>query len=361
MNNLDKIIKKQLQHEAKVKMESNMLTSTRPRKRQRMTGRISPVIKVRFQEKHGTPKYTEVIALLDSGASENMVDAKLVKKLRHKEVEAVKWNTPNGQMSTNRKCKLNVQLPELSSTMTINDDFWSVKNLSGRYDMIIGVKFMEQVGIDLSFKDRMITYEHVNLPMTDVDSLPANGGRSLNDLHYVTGIEEPPLASEAVKRVSEILDAKYAPVTPEQILENSSHLTEEQKRTLKPLLIKHRKLFDGTLGKWKGIQHQLELKDPKATPFASRPYAVPVKNKATLILEINRLCKLGVLRKVNRSEWQSPSSIIPKKDQTVRFITDFRKLNEHIKRKPFLLPNINNTLRELCGFQFGTSLDLNMG
>ena len=264
-------------------------------------------------------------------------------------------------MSTNKKCALNVQLPELSSTMTIIDDFWSVKELSGRYDMIIGRDFMEKLGLNLNFKDRTITYEHINIPMTDVDSLPSIGGRTLNDLHYVTGIEEPPLAQEAVKRVSEILDAKYAPVTPQQILDNSSHLTREQKRTLKPILEKHIKLFDGTLGKWKGIQHELELKDPKSKPFAARPYPVPVKNKATLMLEIERLCELGVLRKVNRSEWQSPSTIIPKKDMTVRFITDFRKLNMLIKRKPFPLPNIQDTLRELGGFEFGTSLDLNMG
>eukprot|EP00980_Cylindrotheca_fusiformis_P022592 scaffold9481_cov181-Cylindrotheca_fusiformis.AAC.1 len=78
-------------------------------------------------------------------------------------------------------------------------------------------------------------------------------------------------------------------------------------------------------------------------------------------MEIDRLCKIGVLRRVNNSEWQSPSTIVPKKDQTVRFITDFRKLNEKIKRKPYPLPNIRDTLMELEGFKFGTSLDLNMG
>ena len=56
-----------------------------------------------------------------------------------------------------------------------------------------------------------------------------------------------------------------------------------------------------------------------------------------------------------------PSTIIPKKDQTVRFITDFRKLNERIQRKPFPLPNIRDMLFELEGFQYGSSLDLNMG
>jgi len=188
--------------------------------------------------------------------------------------------------------------------------------------MIIGRDLMQELGIMLDFKHGLIHWGEVQVPMTDMDNLP-----SFDEVHFATGIREPQSAAEAVERVSKILDAKYAPVTPEQILDNSPHLTDAQKRSLKPILYKHLKLFDGTLGKWKGVLHKLELKDPKSPPFACRPYPVPVKNKETLKLEIKRLCRLGVLRKVNNSEYQSPSTIIPKKDQTVRFITDFRKLN----------------------------------
>ena len=183
----------------------------------------------------------------------------------------------------------------------------------------------------------------------------------MTECQFTTSIKEPRLVADAIDRVSQILDAKYAPITPEQILDNSPHLTEEQKRGLKPILYKHIRVFDGTLGTWKGTSHRLELKDASLPPVVCRPYGVPVKNKQTLMLELERLCKLGVLRKVNNSEWQSPSTIIPKKDQTVRSITDFRKLNKRIKRKPFPIPNIRETLLELEGFQFGTSLDLNMG
>jgi hypothetical protein len=70
---------------------------------------------------------------------------------------------------------------------------------------------------------------------------------------------------------------------------------------------------------------------------------------------------LGVLKKVNRSEWAAPTFIIPKKDGTVRFISDFRELNKRIKRKPFPIPKIQDLLLKLEGFQYATSLDLNMG
>ena len=55
-------------------------------------------------------------------------------------------------------------------------------------------------------------------------------------------------------------------------------------------------------------------------------------------MEVARLVELGVLKKVNRSEWAAPSFIIPKKDGTVRFINDFRELNKRIKRKTVSYP-----------------------
>jgi hypothetical protein len=53
--------------------------------------------------------------------------------------------------------------------------------------------------------------------------------------------------------------------------------------------------------------------------------------------------------------------IQPKKNGTVRFLTDFRRLNERLVRKPFPLPTISTVLQELEGFTYATAFDLNMG
>jgi hypothetical protein len=57
----------------------------------------------------------------------------------------------------------------------------------------------------------------------------------------------------------------------------------------------------------------------------------------------------------------SPTCIVPKKDSTVRTISDFRELNKCIVRKPYPIPQISITLQELEGFTYSTALDLNMG
>ena len=119
-------------------------------------------------------------------------------------------------------------------------------------------------------------------------------------------------------------------------------------------------MFDGTLGRWRGETLEVELQKG-VQPYHARPYPVPKAYEATLKQEVERLCRAGVLRKVNRSEWAAPTFIIPKKDKTVRFISDFRELNKRLRRKPYPIPKIQDLLLKLEGFTYATALDLNMG
>ena len=71
--------------------------------------------------------------------------------------------------------------------------------------------------------------------------------------------------------------------------------------------------------------------------------------------------KIGVLERVQESEWGTPVFIIPKKEGTVHFLNDFRKVNRQIVHKPLPIPMIDDTLQQLEGFKYATALDLNMG
>ena len=50
------------------------------------------------------------------------------------------------------------------------------------------------------------------------------------------------------------------------------------------------------LGKWKGAPYSVELKDD-AKPYHARPFSVPKAYDKTLWVEVERLCKVGVLKK----------------------------------------------------------------
>ncbi len=53
--------------------------------------------------------------------------------------------------------------------------------------------------------------------------------------------------------------------------------------------------------------------------------------------------------------------IIPKKNRTILFLSNFWEVNKRLIRKPFPIPKISTVLQELEGFTFSTALDLNMG
>jgi hypothetical protein len=77
--------------------------------------------------------------------------------------------------------------------------------------------------------------------------------------------------------------------------------------------------------------------------------------------EIEWVCTAGVMRRINRSEWAAPMFTITKPDLSLRSLADLRDLNKRIKRHPFPIPKIQDLLQKLEGFQWATSLDLNMG
>jgi hypothetical protein len=144
------------------------------------------------------------------------------------------------------------------------------------------------------------------------------------------------------------------------VVDNCSHLSQEEKNMLLTLLTDFEPLFDGTLGAWKTMPVSFELKEG-ARPYHGRAFPIPKVHKETIMKEIRRLIELGVLEWQPSSEWAAPSFIQPKKNGTVRFLTDFRELNKRLVRKPFPLPKISTVLQELEGFTFATALDLNMG
>ncbi len=69
------------------------------------------------------------------------------------------------------------------------------------------------------------------------------------------------------------------------------------------LLHKYEPLFDSTLGTWSGKPYHIELK-PDVKPDHARPFPVPRIHEQTLCKEVERLCKLGVLTRINHSEWE---------------------------------------------------------
>ena len=139
------------------------------------------------------------------------------------------------------------------------------------------------------------------------------------------------------------------------------HLSARRKHLLFSCLQTHNPIFDGTLGLARGVSPvTLDLKEG-TKPIQSRAIPIPQSKVQNVMKDIDELVQLGVIERTKPTEWSFPSFVVPKKDGTDRIVTDFRKLNEKLNRKPFPIPTLNELIHSLHDFTYVTLLDLRKG
>ena len=299
--------------------------------------------------------------LLDSGSTGCILLNEFTKGLTKRFGTTEQWMTKGGTFTTKAKCRVPMILPDFTRQTKIEFDCHvdpTQKSSQTHYDIILGKDFMQEFGIDILNSSLTLRWDGIEIPMRDFGELrqPENAYHafSLNiDQHTAS-------TNEMQDRVTRILDAKYEKADLPQLCGQQTHLSSHEQESLLKVLKQYEHLFDGTLGEWKGSGVSFELK-PNATPYHAKPYPIAHVHEKPTKTECDRLVKLGVLEECQESEWAAPTFIIPKKNHTVRFISDFRELNEALKCKPYPIPKIQDMLQKLEGFKYATALDLNMG
>ena len=128
--------------------------------------------------------------------------------------------------------------------------------------------------------------------------------------------------------------------------------------SLDALLEKHRELFKDELGTIRNYQAELQLQ-PEARPkfFKARP--VPFAIREAIENELDRLEGLGVIEKVDHSDWASPIVPVPKRDGKVRVCGDFKvTINSALEVDKYPLPKPADLFATLAGGKKFTKLDL---
>ncbi|HSN66200.1 MAG TPA: RNase H-like domain-containing protein, partial [Fusibacter sp.] len=171
-------------------------------------------------------------------------------------------------------------------------------------------------------------------------------------------MEPPSIPDDAFAAIA-IADAKYEEADLPQVVSQQVHLSTPQRNELYRILLENKALFSGKLGTYPHKEFHLALK-PDAKPFHSKPYAVPRIHLETFKKELDRLVKIGVLQPTGASLRAAGTFIIPKKDGTVRWVTDFRQLNKHIARLQYPLPKIQQIIQDQKPYKFFTKIDVSM-
>lgn len=130
------------------------------------------------------------------------------------------------------------------------------------------------------------------------------------------------------------------------------------KQQVSELKAKYPALFDGTLGKVRGVEAKLELQEG-ATPRFFKPRPVPFAVQQPIADELESELQQGILKRIEYSDWASPIVALKKPSGAWRICGDYKvTLNKHLKIPEHPMPRVDELLARLNGGQSFSKLDL---
>lgn len=132
---------------------------------------------------------------------------------------------------------------------------------------------------------------------------------------------------------------------------NLENLTETQCRMLQELLVKHSDVFsknDCDFGYMTAVTHSVSTGD--APPIRQRHRRIPPQVFQEVKKHVQDLASQGILRE-SCSPWASPAVIVVKKDGSIRFCCDYRRLNKVTCKDAYPLPRVEESLDALGNAQ----------
>ena len=114
------------------------------------------------------------------------------------------------------------------------------------------------------------------------------------------------------------------------------------------------------MGHTNATKHKIVLKDPDTPPFKEHFRRIPPPQLDEVREHLKLMLDAGVIRPSN-SPWCNAVVLVRKKNGSLRFCIDFRKLNSLTVKDSHPLPRICETLESLAGAAHFSTFDMNSG
>ncbi|KFK24096.1 hypothetical protein AALP_AAs58075U000100, partial [Arabis alpina] len=286
---------------------------------------------------------TEIIIMLDSGATHNFISPDVVKKTKLRPQKNNSYEISLGTGITVQSlgslgvCKA---VKFLMQEWEFQADFISLE--LGNADIILGIQWLRTLGkCQVDWETHEISFIH-------------KGG--MITIHGDHSLHTPQRSSKAVLQNMEESDESNS------MMEWKKH---EVLQGIHPHIEVLLEEFGGVFAEPTGLpplrgrEHAIHLVKG-ANPISVRPYRYPHIHKEEMEKQVKNMLDSGIIRP-SHSPFSSPVLLVKKKDNSWRFCVDYRALNRVTVMDKFPIPVIDQLLDELHGAKIFSKLDLRAG
>ena len=137
------------------------------------------------------------------------------------------------------------------------------------------------------------------------------------------------------------------------VSEVGDHISPGDKEQLLALLLEYADVFSvksGDLGRTSMLQHRIDTGN--SLPIHLPPRRLPQARREEARRLMQEMADAGVIEP-SEGPWSSPVVLVRKKDGSIRFCVDYRKVNAVTRKDAYPLPRVDDTLDTLGGLTFG--------
>ena len=167
-----------------------------------------------------------------------------------------------------------------------------------------------------------------------------------------------PLKRDLLENLPRENDSRLKKLFKSLNLDGIESWEEQQQQSARDLIMEYQHLFVMNLsesGKTSLVQHDIKLDD--MTPFKECYQSIPPHQYEEVKKHLQEMLEIGAICRSTRP-WASPIVLVCKKDGSLQFCIDLRKLNNKMIKDVQSLSRIEDSLGCLDGATIFTGLDL---
>ncbi len=302
-------------------------------------------------------------AIVDTGASYTLLHENLWKELTSQKLHP--W-TQGPLYLANGEAEIplgwiNMSIILHQKVFTIPAVVLSAKALA--YAVILGLDFIFYSGLQINVADQMYSFQsnpeeyypfqptNASIPVISSQHPRGKmGSKKPNSLSLLSSVPPPQL--------NMFQPAYFDEKTLIDTAVQDAHLPPDGKQQLRQILESNPQVCTLRPGRTEVTQHHIYT--THQVPIKQRPYRTTPAKQAVISEQLEEMLTAGIVEP-SHSGWASPVVLVPKKDGSLRFCVDYRKVNAITENDAYPLPNIAEILESLSGAAIFSTIDLNSG